>query len=242
MLDIPALLANKSEAQLKAALEHLLAAHTLPVFGAAKQVEHEVAALRALKMLGALPDNADEYTLVTTLRITKSKARNLLYQDALRTLTSPQQIDDALRALVMQPTDLILLEVPQPFLMDALRHRIRQLGFLSDGSFAGSIARLPQRALATLIEDLVPPAESISVAARLRRHGIEGDDLQSLLLGLIKTAGRAAAGTAGEHIGVTLAEGVGMAFKHLNEASNRTNTNTAAMSLKSSAMRAIQKT
>ena len=44
MLDIPALLANKSEDQLKAALEHLLAAHTLPVFGAAKQVEHEVAA------------------------------------------------------------------------------------------------------------------------------------------------------------------------------------------------------
>lgn len=223
MLDIPALLANKSEAQLKAALEHLLAAHTLPVFGAAKQVEHEVAALRALKMLGALPDNADEYTLVTTLRITKAKARNLLYQDALRTLTSPQQIEDSLRALVMQPTatkdgDLILLEVPQPFLMDALRHRIRQLGFLSDGSFAGSIARLPQRALAALIEDLVPPADRKSVAARLRRQGIEGDDLHSLILGLIKTAGRAAAGSASEQLGATLAEGVGVAFKHLNQA------------------------
>src|SRR5690606_8662028 len=126
------------------------------------------------KML-ALPDNADEYTLVTTLRITKAKARNLLYQDALRTLTSPQQTDDALRALVMQPTaskdgDLILLEVPQPFLMDALRYRIRQLGFLSDGSFAGSIARLPQRALSALIEDLVPPNERKSVTARLRRQ------------------------------------------------------------------------
>ena len=48
MLHIPALLTNKSDAQLKAALEHLPAAHALPVFGAAKQVEHEVAALRAL--------------------------------------------------------------------------------------------------------------------------------------------------------------------------------------------------
>ena len=226
MLDIPALLANKSEAQLKAALEHLLAAHTLPVFGAAKQVEHEVAALRALKMLGAPPDNADEYTLVTTLRITKAKARNLLYQDALRTLTSPQQIDDALRALVVQPTatkdgDLILLEVPQPFLMDALRHRIRQLGFLSDGSFSGSIARLPQRALAALIEELIPPAERQSVAARLRRQGIEGDDLQSLVHGLIKTAGRAAAGAAGEHLGATIAENLGTAFAHGIEAVGR---------------------
>lgn len=55
MLDIPALLANKSEAQLKAALEHLLAAHTLPVFGAAKQVEHEVAALTVNLDLPPIP-------------------------------------------------------------------------------------------------------------------------------------------------------------------------------------------
>ena len=217
MLDIPALLANKSEDQLKAALEHLLAAHTLPVFGAAKQVEHEVAALRALKMLGALPDNADEYTLVTTLRITKAKARNLLYQDALRTLTSPQQIDDALRALVMQPTatkddDLIVLKVPQPFLIDALRHRVRQFGFPSDGSFAGNIARLPQRALAALIEDFLPPAEHKSVPARLRCQGIEGDNLLGLVLGLIKTPARAAAETASEQLGAAIAEGIGTAF------------------------------
>ena len=227
MLDIPALLANKSEAQRKAALEQLLAAHTLPVFGAAKQIEHEVAALRALKMLGALPDNADEYTLVTNLRVTKAKARNLIYQDAPRTLTSPQQIDDALRALVMQPTatkdgDLILLEVPQPFLMDALRHRIRQLGFLSDGSFSGSTARLPQRALAALIEDLVPPTERQSVTARQRRQGIEGDDLQSLVLGLIKTAGRAAAGAAGEHLGVPIAESIGAAFSYVTRQTQST--------------------
>lgn len=167
------------------------------------------------------------HTLVTTLRITKAKARNLLYQDALRTLTSPQQIDDALRVLVMQPTatkdgDLILLEAPQPFLMDALRHRIRQLGFLSNGSFAGSIARLPQRALAALIEDLVPPAERQSVTARLRRQGIEGDDLQSLVLGLIKTAGRAAAGTAGEHLGATIAESIGAAFSYVTRQTQST--------------------
>lgn len=45
MLDIPALLANKPEAQLRAALEHLMAVQAQPVFGADKQVEHEVAAL-----------------------------------------------------------------------------------------------------------------------------------------------------------------------------------------------------
>jgi hypothetical protein len=191
VLDIPDLLANKSEAQLKAALEHLLAAHILPVFSAARQVEHEVAALRAVKTLGAPPDNADEYTLVTSLRITKAKTRHLLYQDALRTLTSPQQIDDALRALVVQPAatkdgDLIILEVPQPFLMDALRRRVRQFGFLSD---CGTKALK-----ATIFRALF------------------------LILGLIKTAGRATAGGAGEHLGAAIAEGTGSALAHGTQA------------------------
>ncbi|WP_068808875.1 hypothetical protein [Thauera phenolivorans] len=220
MLDISALLANKPVDHPNAAIEHLLATYTLPVFGAAKQVKHEVAALRALSTLGALPDNGDEYPPVTTLRITRAKARNLLYQDAPDTLTSRQQIDDALRALVIHPTsttdgDLILLEIPQPFLMDALRHRVRQLGFLSVSRFGGSIARLPLRALAALIEDLVPPAERKSVAAQLRRQGVEGADLQSLVLGLIKTAGRAAVGAAGEHLGTSIAERIGAVFNYV---------------------------
>lgn len=178
--------------QFKAALEHLPPAHTLPGFGAARQVEHEVAALHALKILGALPDNADEFTLVTTLRITKAKARNLLYQDALRTLTSPQQVDDALRALVMQPTAtndgaLLRLDVPQPFLMEPLAQRIHHVGFLRADSFPESIARVSRHILAALIGARVPPAERKLTAALLQ----EGDDLLSSRIGLIETAGQA---------------------------------------------------
>ena len=43
--------------------------------------------------------------------------------------------------------------------MDRLRHRIRQLGFLSDGSFSGSIARIKRPALAALISSLIPESE-----------------------------------------------------------------------------------
>lgn len=60
------------------ALEIFLAPHTSPVFGAAKSVEHEVAALNALKLLGYLTNNADEFELVESLRVTKPKARALL--------------------------------------------------------------------------------------------------------------------------------------------------------------------
>lgn len=96
--------------------------------------------------------------------------------------------------------------------MDVLHYRVRELGFLNGSGFAASIARMPQRALAALIEELIPPTERQSVSARLRRQGTEGDDLQSLVLGLIKTAGRAAAGTASEHLGATIAEIIGSVF------------------------------
>ena len=90
------------------------------------------------------------------LRVTKVKARSLLYQVALRTKTNPAEIDAALRQLLSQPRvakygDKVFIEVADPLLMDQLRQRIRQLNFISDGSFSGSIAKLPIAALSALI-------------------------------------------------------------------------------------------
>lgn len=37
--------------------------------------------------------------------------------------------------------EFYMVEVPQPLTMDRLRKRVRQLRFLSDGTFSGSAAR-----------------------------------------------------------------------------------------------------
>jgi hypothetical protein len=76
---------DKADAeQLRQALRLLLRPHAETVFGAAKSIEHEVAALNALKALGYINPTADEFDLVEGLRITKTKARSLLYHAALR--------------------------------------------------------------------------------------------------------------------------------------------------------------
>lgn len=77
-------ISQATEVQLREALRLMLRPHAFPVFGAARTIEHEVAALNALKVLGNIKANADEFELVETLRVTKSKARALLYQAALR--------------------------------------------------------------------------------------------------------------------------------------------------------------
>lgn len=176
------------------ALEILLSPHTSPVFGAAKSVEHEVAALNALKLLGYLTDNADEFELVESLRVTKPKARALLYQAALRKPTTREEIDQDLRDLLRSPLlavdgDFYMIEVPQPLTMDRLRQRVRKLRFLSDGTFSGSVARIKRPALAALVEDLIDKNEQKTVFAELKKAGYEGSDLRATITALLKKTG-----------------------------------------------------
>lgn len=184
--------------ELKSAVSILLKPHASPVFGAVKVVEHEVAALNALRILGYLETDVDEYGLVEGLRVTKAKARSLLYSVALRQMTDESEVDDQLREVVGKCTlckdgDMFLFEVPQPLTMDRLRQRVRKLGFVSVGTFSGSIARLPGEALVALVEALVPQEQKKSLLKKLNAAGYEGKDVASI----IKRIVFAAAGTVG---------------------------------------------
>jgi hypothetical protein len=67
--------------ELREALRIMFKAHASPIFGAARVFEHEIAALGALQHLQCLPAQSDEYELVMALRVTRAKARSLLYQE-----------------------------------------------------------------------------------------------------------------------------------------------------------------
>lgn len=105
------------------ALALMLGAHASPVFDAAKAVEHEFAALRAMQRLGTISSEPDEYELVLTLRITRAKVRSLLYQAALRSKFSQADLISAFSRLLCAPRvsiegDKVLIEVADPLLMD----------------------------------------------------------------------------------------------------------------------------
>jgi SOS response regulatory protein OraA/RecX len=202
------------------ALTLLFAPHASPVFGASKTIEHEVAALDALKLLGYLTQNSDEFELVEKLRVTKSKARSLLYQSALRKNSNTDTVEQELRAILTNPRlaaegDFYLIEVPQPLTMDRLRHRIRQLGFLSDGSFSGSIARIKRPALAALISSLIPETEQQIVIKELIRAGYQGTDTQAIITAMLKKAGSKIAGDVGGELAGYLGESIDALFNQI---------------------------
>lgn len=201
--------------QLRVALGYLLAPHGSPVFGAVKLIEHEVAALKALTALGFLSSEIDEFDLVEKLRITKAKARALLYQSALRSIDETDAADDALRKILSQPRIMkegaaYLVEVHDPLTMDRLRKRIRSLGFLSDGFFSGTVAKVPEGALVSLVAELIPNHLRVEVTRQLIKQGLPDTSLAGLIKSMLAKAGTKLAGDVGDKI-------VGNIGQHLEE-------------------------
>lgn len=151
------------------------------------------------------------------LRVTNAKARSLLYQVALRRTLSKEETDAALRQLLSQPRvikegDKVIIEVADPLLMDRLRQRVRQLNYISDGSFSGSLAKLPVPALSALIKDLIPENQWPAVCKAHKKLGVRGDGLQGLIAAVVVQLGRRTAGAEEEHIAAHIGDSIGDFF------------------------------
>ena len=81
-----------------------------------------------------------------------------------------------------------------------LRQRIRQLNFISDGSFSGSVAKLPIPALSALIVVFIPVDQLVAVCKQLKQQGVRGDDLQGMITAVVGQLGKRVAGSAGERV------------------------------------------
>ena len=202
---------NASPQQLQEALQFLLKPHAAPVFGAAKTVEHEIAGLQALKVLGVIRPAADEFDLVESLRVAKTKARSLIYHAALRAESSQASIDAALRhalvsTRVVRDGELYLVEIPDPLTMDRLRKRVRDLGFLSDGKFSGALAKIPEGALLRLVADLIPAVQKEEIHKQLLEAGLPDKSVGGLVKAALQKAGRKVADETGEQVAKAVGE------------------------------------
>jgi hypothetical protein len=130
-MNFSTLLKSKEQSVLADSLSTLLSNLCNPVLGASKSIEYEIAVINCLQSLGLLNENLDEYDLVINLKITKTKARNLIYQKSLR--ESSDEIFDFDQSLIdlLCNTRIIregkwyVIEVPNPFIMDLLKNKVK---------------------------------------------------------------------------------------------------------------------
>lgn len=166
------ILNDKSTTDLKASLENLLSGYMSPAFGALPKLEIEILFLNTLIELGYIDENPSIYDMVTKLKITKTKARNLLYERELRAMDA-QTLDSRMYELLKHPryektkNNVVLLEVENPLLSDHIRNKIQSLGFISNETFSPSLIKLSHKAISALIGSLYNDQELLNLKRRI---------------------------------------------------------------------------
>lgn len=196
----------KSE-ELKIILSDLLRTYLTPTFGAVKTAELDSAFLHALIRMGVLDEHPDLFDMLTVLKVTRPRARNLLYQMELRQLDM-EDVNQRVKELLLKPTleqegKRIALDIDSPILMDALRAKVKKLGYLTDQSFSPSVVTLSQRAFVDLIVNLIPKESRSQARNALKDAGAKCRQevtLNDLLGGIVGQVGASLAGQPGKVI------------------------------------------
>ncbi len=128
-----------------------------PSLGALTKKEIEVLLFVVLKEHEILDlDSKDPiYDLIKKLRVSRTKARNLLYEISLRQ-KDDKELEKELyglleSTLVLKDNNWILLEVSDPYLRDYIKKILKENSFISDYSFSSEVLRISHKAYVYLL-------------------------------------------------------------------------------------------
>ncbi|WP_062374589.1 hypothetical protein [Halomonas sp. KX33721] len=205
-MNIEQIVNDSSDEDAKSALTYFLQSYMTPAFGALPKNEVELIVLNVLEKLNAIDEEPELYELVSKLKVTRSKARGLIYDRELRR-SSEKELDEKVKALLKKPLiqkngDLYVLEVENPLVSDHLRSKVQKLGYVSDGSFSPSIVKLGLDAVAALIESYLTERERDDVKGALVAAGAPDISFK----GVIKATFKKLAGKVASDTGEALME------------------------------------
>lgn len=196
-MEIDQIVIEATEEEAKSALSYFLKSYMTPAFGALPKNEVELIVLNVLEKLKAIDTEPELYDLVSQLKITRSKARGLIYDRELRR-SSEAELDEKVKSLLKRPLiqksgDLYVLEVENPLVSDHLRAKVKKLGYVSDGSFSPTIVKLGLDAVTALMESYLSDTEKADVRGALVAAGAPDTSLTGVLKATLrKVAGRLA--------------------------------------------------
>lgn len=145
-------------------LIEFLNAYCKPSFGSMSKRDVDISVFMLMQDLGIIKENPQIYDVVSLLHITSSKARNLIYESSLRR-NSHGTLDMALFEILKNPIflatldNMIAIEIDDPLLIDHLKQKLRELKFVTDGSFNKGIVKMSINAYATLFDVFLSEAD-----------------------------------------------------------------------------------
>lgn len=195
-------LRNIESEKVKQVFAELLEAYLSPAFGSMSKRDFEILLFTKLQDLDLFEQNPDLYILVSELKVTRVKARNLLYESGLRQ-TSVAALDEELKNLIVSPiflqdNDKIGLEIQNPFLIDHLKAKLRKLKHITDGSFSPELVKLTPVAFIALFDSYITEKSKKDILKIFIEMGLKKDtSFTGLLKGVLKSLGKKIADEAG---------------------------------------------
>jgi hypothetical protein len=202
----------------KRLLGEFLEKFNVPAFGAMPKREIELALFELMRDLNLISDDASLYKIMTDLRVTRSKATQLLFDIEVRQKGGDsEKLDEEVRKALIETKlakkgEEFLLEIENPLVLAHLRDRIRRLGHVSDTSFNAALVRMPVDAAADLITDMVPENQLEAVKKALIKAGATDKSMKGVLKSSIKKLGSKLVGKAADELVDDLTEFLGPIF------------------------------
>lgn len=203
-------------------LIEFLNAYCKPSFGSMSKRDVDISVFMLMQDLGIIKKNPQIYDVVSLLHITSSKARNLIYESSLRR-NSHGTLDMALFEILKNPIflatldNMIAIEIDDPLLIDHLKQKLRELKFVTDGSFNKGIIKMSINAYATLFDVFLSEADRERLFPAMSEIQYEEDlDIQpkddasvrskKVLVWICKKAAKIAASEMTENLGPQILE------------------------------------
>ena len=189
----------------KKVFKELMTDYFSPAFGSISKRDFDILLFTKLQKLGLISENPEMYELISELRITRAKARNLLYESKLRQSTTLQLDSELIKYLsnpiFLKDNDKIGLEIGNPYLIDYLKDKLKKLNHITDGSFSPELIKLTPDAFVALFESYVPEASKSEILKTLVTIGAKADtSWKGVFNGVLKKLGAKIADKAGEEI------------------------------------------
>lgn len=181
----------------------LVESYLQPSYGSMSKRDFEILLFMKLQNLYAVDENPDLYQLIKDLKISRTRARNLLYEAKMRT-SKEVELDKELIQLLENPIflkdgDKVAIEIQNPFLTDHFRFKLKSLGYITDGSFSAELVKLNYSAYIALVDLMVSREAKQETVDLLVNEGImEDTSFKGVFAEIVKKIGSKIANKAGE--------------------------------------------
>lgn len=195
---------NASEQSAKEALHLILARYLTPSFGSLTKRDIDLLIFTALERIGYIEEDPSLYSLVQKLRVTRGKARGLLYERELRRM-GERDLDEKVRQALRRPLiqkqgELFVLEIDNPLVIDHLRSKLQMLGHASDSSFSPSLVKLSDDAIIDLLESMLDDRHRERARKEFVKAGFPDKSFQGVMRDVFKALAKKIADEAGARI------------------------------------------